>query len=80
MKTLSLTRLLTWLGLRNEGLFQRVESPTASSVHLTELSQLDTLLGKDFDSIKAFLTRKMSSRWGNPMPVLNGMNDSMNDN
>ena len=63
MKTLPLTRLLTWLGLRDEGLSQRVESPTASSAHLTELSQLDILLGKDFDSMKAFLTRKVSSRW-----------------
>ena len=62
MKTLPLTRLLTWLGLRDEGLSQRVESPTASSAHLTELSQLDILLGKDFDSMKAFLTRKVSSR------------------
>ena len=63
MKILSLTILFTWLGLREEGSFQRVESPIASSANLTELNQLDILLGRDLASFKAFLTRVSSFRW-----------------
>ena len=63
LKTLSLTTLLNWSGLRDEGLFQRVESPIASSAHLTELIQLDMLLRMDFDSVNAFFTRRSSFRW-----------------
>ena len=35
----------------------------ASSAHLTELSQLDILLGMDFDSVNAFFTRRASFSW-----------------
>ena len=55
--------ILDWSGLRDEWLFQRVESPIASSAHFIELNQLDFLLGKDFDSVDAFFTRKASFRW-----------------
>ena len=54
MKTLSLTSFITWLGLRDERLFRRVESPVASSAHFIEFGKLDIVLGKEFGTLKAF--------------------------